>query len=221
MDSGNAFAHFPCSLWILHLDTFGTFFPLGFISKCHLHVSVGCHWVSLASAIGMCIYCMQFLPWWFNNDLLEIERSELDARREFLGISERRSRPKEEKSFSDCLLTSKPTRPRLMKENSVKVPALKDLLDRPFDLGTVELAESAMRNPRVRCKLVALFGRCLQMPEASRFLPGAPAGPASLFERIQRRENAEDGPGRRHPGAGRGSSQRSSRGHPWCRAGEA
>ena len=32
-----------------------------------------------------------------------------------------------------------------MKERSLKVPALKDLLERPFDLGTVELAELAVR----------------------------------------------------------------------------
>ena len=37
-------------------------------------------------------------------------------------------------------------RPRFLKNQSVKVPALKDLLDRPFDLGTVELVEAAMRS---------------------------------------------------------------------------
>ena len=36
-------------------------------------------------------------------------------------------------------------RPRWMKEKSVKVPALKGLLDRPLDLGTVELSEAAVR----------------------------------------------------------------------------
>ena len=49
-----------------------------------------------------------------------------------------------EKSFS-CCLTSQPNRPRWMKAKSVKVPGFKDLLDRPFDLETVELAEAAMR----------------------------------------------------------------------------
>ena len=37
-------------------------------------------------------------------------------------------------------------RPRWMKAMSVKVPALKDLLDRPLDLGAVQLVEAAMRN---------------------------------------------------------------------------
>ena len=50
-----------------------------------------------------------------------------------------------EKSFS-CCLTNQPNRPRWMKEKSVKVPALKDLLGRPLDVGTVELAEAAMSN---------------------------------------------------------------------------
>ena len=36
-----------------------------------------------------------------------------------------------------------------MKEHSVKVPALKDLLDRPFDLGCVELMERALRDAGV------------------------------------------------------------------------
>ena len=36
-----------------------------------------------------------------------------------------------------------------MKERSVKVPALKDLLDRPFDLGCVELMERALRDAGV------------------------------------------------------------------------
>lgn len=36
-----------------------------------------------------------------------------------------------------------------MNEKSVEVPALKDLLNRPWDLGTVELMERAMRDARV------------------------------------------------------------------------
>ena len=54
--------------------------------------------------------------------------------------------PQTEKSFSCCPLTSQPTRPRFMKEKSVQVPALKDLLDRPLDLGCAELMEQAMRD---------------------------------------------------------------------------
>ena len=50
--------------------------------------------------------------------------------------------PQQEKSFS-YLLTSQPARPRFMKAKSVKVPALKSLLDRPLDLGNVELMERA------------------------------------------------------------------------------
>ena len=53
--------------------------------------------------------------------------------------------PQEEKLFSYYNLLSQPTRPRFMKENSVNFPALKGLLDRPLDLGTVELMERAMR----------------------------------------------------------------------------
>ena len=38
------------------------------------------------------------------------------------------------------------SRPRYMKEKSVKVPALKDLLDRPLDLGCLELADRALKD---------------------------------------------------------------------------
>ena len=59
--------------------------------------------------------------------------------------------PQEEKSFSYDNLLSQPTRPRWMKNQyqSVQVPALKDLLDRPLDLETVELQERAMRDAGV------------------------------------------------------------------------
>lgn len=55
MDSGNAFAQFSSFLTFLLGFTFGTSFPYDFTTKCHLHVSVDCHRVSLASAIGMCM----------------------------------------------------------------------------------------------------------------------------------------------------------------------
>ena len=67
-------------------------------------------------------------------------------------------------------------------------------------------------------KLVVPLGRCLQIPEASRFLPGARAGLALLFGRIQRRDGANHGPGRRDRGAGHSGSRRTSGGHPSCRA---
>ena len=67
---------------------------------------------------------------------------------------------------------------------------------------------------RGRWNLVVSLGRCVEIPEASRFLPGVCAGPVLLFGRIQRRENAADGPGRHHRGAGHSGSQRSSGGHP-------
>ena len=66
---------------------------------------------------------------------------------------------------------------------------------------------------RVQSTTVVHFGPSVEIPEASRFLPGARAGHALLFERIQRRENATDRPGRRHPGAFDSGSQRSSEGH--------
>ena len=70
-------------------------------------------------------------------------------------------------------------------------------------------------------KLDVPLGRCLEIPEASRFgfLPGARGGPALAFGRIQRRENATDGSGGRHPGAFDGGSPRPSGGHRSCRAG--
>ncbi len=51
---------------------------------------------------------------------------------------------------SRSILSHKPTttRPRFLKSWSVKVPALKDLLDRPFDLGNVELMERATKDAR-------------------------------------------------------------------------
>ena len=58
-------------------------------------------WVSLVSAnLHVCVYCMQLLPWWFNNDFLEIDCSELGARREFLGTSERQSHLNHKKLLS-------------------------------------------------------------------------------------------------------------------------
>ena len=66
---------------------------------------------------------------------------------------------------------------------------------------------------RGQCRSVVPFARYLQIPEALQFLPGACAGLALLFGRIQQQENATDGSGRRHRGAGRGGSQRSSGGH--------
>ena len=54
----------------------------------------------------------------------------------------------------------------------------------------------------------------MEIPEASRFLPRARAGPALLFGRIEQRGGAKDGPGRHHPGAFDSGLQRSSDGHP-------
>ncbi len=50
------------------------------------------------------------------------------------------------------------TRPRWMKEKSVKVPALKDLLDRPLDLRCLELMERAMRDAGFCAGWVPLWG---------------------------------------------------------------
>ena len=72
----------------------------------------------------------------------------MSARRGFLGTSERESRLNQNKRF---LVVSQANRccPRIMKDWSVKVPALRGLLDRPLDLGSVELAESAVRTAEV------------------------------------------------------------------------
>ena len=64
---------------------------------------------------------------------------------DFLELHKDGVRPKKKQSFS-YLLTSQPTRPRLMKIWSAEVPALKDLLDRPLDFGCLELADRAMRD---------------------------------------------------------------------------
>ena len=74
------FSHVPPEACFWHLNIMS----LGFIGKCYLHV---------------CVYCMQFLPWWLNNDFWELECSELSARRGFLGTSERRCRPKKKNRF--------------------------------------------------------------------------------------------------------------------------
>ena len=63
---------------------------------------------------------------------LGMECSELSARREFLGTLERCQK-------------NQPKRLRQMKERSLQVTALKDLLDRPLDLETVESRDWAMR----------------------------------------------------------------------------
>ena len=130
--SGNAFTCFSSFLMFLLNFTFGYFWH--FLP------------ISLASAIGMCILyaisAMMAQQWFLGH------RVQWAGWRGFLGTSERRCRPNKKKSFS-YLLTSQPARPRFMKEKSVKVPALKDLLDRPLDLGNVELMERAIKDAGV------------------------------------------------------------------------
>ena len=58
--------------------------------------------------------------------------------------------PQTEKSFSYYNLLSQPMCPRRMKDLSVKAPALKDLLDKPLDLGCLELIEQTLRDAGVR-----------------------------------------------------------------------
>ena len=172
-----------------------------------------------------------------NNDFSEIECSELGARRGFLGISEggvapeRGSRPKvpryqfkhalicisdvsswqeevPQEGNSRSILSHKPTNVSEVDEREFRSSSSTEGPPGQTIRSWVRGADGAGN------KLVVHFGRCLQIPEASRFLPGERAGPALVFGRIQRRENATDGPGRRHRGASDGSSQRASGGHP-------
>ena len=169
---------------------FGTWMSLSFISKCHLHVQF--------------VYCMQCLPWWFNNNFLEIECSELGVLRGFLGTSSHKPTDASEVDEREVSSSSSTERPPGQTLGS-------------WDRGAGGVGNESRRGPL--SKLVTQLGQCLQIPEVSRFFPGVRAGPALLFAGIQRRENATDGPGRRHPGAGRGGSQRSAGGHRSCRAG--
>ena len=180
-------------VFLLNL-TSGTFFPLDFTTKCHLHV---------------CVYCMQFLPWWFNNDFWEIECSEVVSEGNFLALQ------KDARKIV-FLLPRKPTDASEVDEREVSQSSSTE--EPPGQsLGSKDRGAAGVggRNQghKVRCKLVVRLGRCLQIPEASQLLPRARAGPALLFIRIQRRESATDGSGRRHRGAFDGSSQRSSGGH--------
>ena len=107
--------------------------------SCVLLLALRSLMISPPSAI--CMYTA--VPWCLNNDFLAIVCSELGARRGFLDTSERWTRPNQKNRFF-VILRSNRRCLRFMKERSVKVPALKDLLDRPLNL-RMELVESAMR----------------------------------------------------------------------------
>ena len=146
-------------------------------------------WVSLASAIGMCILhaisSMMAQQWFLGH------RVQWAGWRGFLGTSERRSRPKTESPTNASEVHEK----QLGSSSSTERPPGQTL-------GSWVCGADRAGN-----KLVAHFGRCVEIPEASRFLPAPRAGPALLFGRIQRRENAADGSGRHDHGASDGRSQ--------------
>ena len=188
-------------MFLLNL-TVGTFFPLDFTSKCRLNMNM------------YAISSMMAQQWFLGNSV------------QWAGCSKgifwhfrKTESAQEEESFYYNLL-SQSTRPRWMKHWSAKVPALKDLLDRPLDLETMELVDQAMRTAGFGDGYwSSLLGNDFRSLKPQGSAPECVLDPASLFGRIQRRENATDGSGGRHPGAGRGGSQRSSGGHAWCRAG--
>ena len=167
-------------------------------------------WVSLASAICMwilyAISSMMAQQWFLGH------RVQWAGWRGFLGTSERRCRPNKKNRF---LISSQAN--HNAPEVHEKQLGSSSSTERPpgQTLGSWVCGADGAGNEgrRVLCRLVVAFGQCVEIPEASRFLPGARAGPALLFGRIQRRENATDGSGRRHPGASDSGSQRASGGH--------
>ena len=160
----------------------------------------------------VCVYCMQCLPWWFNNDFLEIECSELALQKD--RVARRRK-------IVFCLLSPKPTKASEVYEREISSSSS---TERPpgQTLGSCVRGAGGVGNENRRGrsgKLVDHSRRGMEIPEALRFLSGARVGPALFFGGIQRRENAKDGSGQGHPGAGRGGSPCSPGGHRWARAG--
>ena len=103
-----------------------------------------------------------------------------------------------------------------MKNQSAKAPALKDLLDKPLDLGYLELIEQTLRDAGINARWMFLLHKAFRSLKSYGSSPEHMMDLLSTFARIQRRERAEDGPGPHQRAACDSRSQCSWEGHRAC-----